>query len=50
MSERTEELKVPAKLQRKPIDNLNDGDKTEPKTKPTEAAKARDKVHPSHFW
>ena len=50
MSERTEELKVPAKLQRKPVDNLNDGDKTESKAKSAEAAKARDEVHPSHFW
>ena len=43
-------LEVPAKLERKPVDNLNDGNKTEPKAKPTEAAKAGDEVHPSHFW
>ena len=41
---------LPAELQRKPVDDLNDGDKTEPKTKSAEAAKAGDEVHPSHFW
>ena len=43
-------LEVPAKLERKPVDNLNEGNKTEPKTKSAEAAKAGDEVHPSHFW
>ena len=43
-------LEVPAKLERKPVDDLNEGNKTESKTKPTETAKAGDEVHPSHFW
>ena len=43
-------LEVPAKLERKPVDNLNEGNKTEPKTKSAKAAKAGDEVHPSHFW
>ena len=43
-------LEVPEKLERKPVDNLNKGNKTESKTKPTETAKAGDEVHPSHLW
>ena len=43
-------LELPAQRKRKPVDNLNNGNKTESKTKSAEAAKARDEVHPSHFW
>ena len=43
-------LEVPAKLERKTVDNLNEGNKTEPKTKSAKAAKAGYEVHPSHFW
>ena len=32
-----------------PVDNLNKGDKANPKTKSTEAAKARDEVQPGHL-
>ena len=34
------QLELPAKLERKPVDNLNNGNKTESKTKSAEAAKA----------
>ena len=41
---------LPAKPNREPIDDLSNGNKADPKTKPTEAAKAGDKVQPSHLW
>ena len=33
-----------------PIENLSKRDKADPKTKSTEAAKARDEVQPGHLW
>ena len=43
-------LELPAKLNREPIDDLSNRNKADPKTKPTEAAKAGDEVQPSHLW
>ena len=40
---------ISAKLKREPVENFNNGNEAEAKAKSTEAAKARDKVHPSHF-
>ena len=40
----------PAKPDREPIDDLSNRNKADPKTKSTEAAKARDEVQPGHFW
>ena len=42
-------LEPPAKPDREPIDDLSKRDKADPKTKPTEAAKAGDEVQPSHL-
>ena len=42
-------LELPAKPDREPVENLSDGDKTDPKAKPAEAAKARDEVQPGHL-
>ena len=39
-----------AKSDREPVDNLNYGDKADPKAKSTEAAKAGDEVQPGHLW
>ena len=33
-----------------PVENFNNGNEAEAKAKSAEAAKARDEVHPSHFW
>ena len=43
-------LEPPAKSDREPIDDLSNGNKADPKTKSTEAAKAGDEVQPSHLW
>ena len=43
-------LECPTKPDWEPIENLSKRDKADPKTKPTEAAKAGDEVQPSHFW
>ena len=43
-------LEPPAKPYGEPIDDLSKRDKADPKTKPTEAAKAGDEVQPSHLW
>ena len=43
-------LEPPAKPDREPIDDLSNGNKADPKTKSTEAAKAGDEVQPSHLW
>ena len=40
----------PAKPDREPIEDLSNGNKADPKTKPTEAAKAGDEVQPGHLW
>ena len=40
----------PAKSDRKPIDNLSDRNKADPKTKPTESAQTRNEVQQSHLW
>ena len=40
---------ISAKLKGEPVENFNNGNKAEAKAKSTEAPKARDKVHPSHF-
>ena len=44
------QLELSAELNREPKDNLSKGNEAEPKAKSTEASKARDEVHPSHFW
>ena len=44
------QLEVSAELNREPKDYLSKGNEAEPKAKSTEASKARDEVHPSHFW
>ena len=41
---------ISAKLKREPVENFNNGNEAEAKAKSAEAAKARDEVHPSHFW
>ena len=43
-------LEPPAKPYGEPIDDLSKRDKADPKTKSTEAAKARDEVQPGHLW
>ena len=43
-------LESPTKPDGEPIDDLSKRDKADPKTKSTEAAKARDEVQPGHFW
>ena len=43
-------LEFPKKPDGEPIDDLSKRDKADPKTKSTEAAKARDEVQPGHFW
>ena len=40
------QLELSAELNREPKDNLSKGNEA----KSTEASKARDEVHPSHFW
>ena len=44
------QLELSAELNREPKDNLSKGNKAEAEAKSTEASKARDEVHPSHFW
>ena len=43
-------LEFPKKPDGEPIDDLSKRDKADPKTKSTEAAKARDEVQPGHLW
>ena len=41
---------LPTKPDGEPINDLSNGNKTDPKAKSTESTKARDEVQPSHFW
>ena len=40
---------VSAKLEREPVEDLSNWDKTDSETKSTEAAKSRNEIHPSHL-
>ena len=44
------ESQIPAQFDGEPIENLSKRHKTDPKTKSTKTAKARDEVQPSHLW
>ena len=43
-------LEPPEKPDREPKYDLSNRDKADPKTKSTEAAKARNEVQPGHLW